>query len=274
MALAPASALAHPGSGIAIDRLGQVYFVDTGSGAWKIDTHGALIQLSNQRFHWMTLDAANRFGRAKMPTGLGWEMVRVGSSPTLLLSSDFPLAMGPDGDLYYPVHGPRDHVDIMRLAVSGHKSVFASVSLPHLGGLAFGPDGSLYYSEIKAIRKISTQGRVSTVAENIPFVGCADIPGTEENDMLRGLTVDASGTVYVASSACGQVLKVTTEGKVSTVFQSTAPWSPTAVVHFGKDLFVLEYLHTAVEDRLQWIPRVRKITADGTSTIIATVSRK
>ena len=92
--------------------------------------------------------------------------------------------------------------------------------------------------------------------------------------MLRGLTVDASGTVYVASSACGQVLKVTTEGKVSTVFQSTAPWSPTAVVHFGKDLFVLEYLHTAVEDRLQWIPRVRKITADGASTIIATVSRK
>jgi hypothetical protein len=48
--------LAHPGSGIAVDRLGQVYFVDTGSGLWKIDAHGKLVQISRTMFHWLAID--------------------------------------------------------------------------------------------------------------------------------------------------------------------------------------------------------------------------
>lgn len=39
--------------------------------------------------------------------------------------------------------------------------------------------------------------------------------------------------------------------------------SETAVALFGKDVYVLEYLHTAVEDRRQWVPRIRRITPDG-----------
>jgi hypothetical protein len=31
-----AYASAHPGAGIAVDRAGQIYFLDTGSGLWKI----------------------------------------------------------------------------------------------------------------------------------------------------------------------------------------------------------------------------------------------
>ena len=34
------SIMAHPGSGIVVDRRGEIYFVDTGSGVWKIDLHG------------------------------------------------------------------------------------------------------------------------------------------------------------------------------------------------------------------------------------------
>ena len=36
------NSLAHPGSGIVVDRQGQVYFVDTGQGVWKLDTQGRL----------------------------------------------------------------------------------------------------------------------------------------------------------------------------------------------------------------------------------------
>jgi hypothetical protein len=70
------------------------------------------------------------------------------------------------------------------------------------------------------------------------------------------------------------VLKVTPGGKVTTVIQLQSPWSPTAVALSGSDLYVLEYLHTVVESRREWLPRVRKVSSDGTATIIATVDRR
>jgi len=59
--LLPAPAAAHPGSGIVVDRFGQIYFVDMVSGVWKLDTHGALTHRPGPAFHWMTLDATDRF---------------------------------------------------------------------------------------------------------------------------------------------------------------------------------------------------------------------
>ena len=64
--LLPTPAAAHPGSGIVVDRLGQIYFVDMVSGIWKLGAHGALTHIPGPAFHWMTLDAADRF-RAVRP---------------------------------------------------------------------------------------------------------------------------------------------------------------------------------------------------------------
>ena len=83
-------ALGHPGSGIAVDRLGQVYFLDTGAGLWKIDAHGKLVRMSETRFHWLALDTNDRFRNTPLPSGSDWEIKRVGAHPTLLLASDFP----------------------------------------------------------------------------------------------------------------------------------------------------------------------------------------
>jgi sugar lactone lactonase YvrE len=190
-----------------------------------------------------------------------------------MLASDVPLAMGPDGNLYYPSRAGGG-LDILRLMPSGKNSVLASLELPHLNGLTAGPDGALYYTENDAVRRISAQGQVSTIAKDITLTGCASIPGMEAHDpQLRGLAVDASGTVYVAASGCGRVLKITPNGQITSLIQIQSPWSPTAVALFGNDIYVLEYLHTAVEDRLQWLPRVRRISADGKNQIIATVVR-
>jgi hypothetical protein len=272
-ALLPAPALAHPGSGIVVDRVGQVYFVDTGSGLWKIDTKGALVKIDAPRFHWLTLDADDRFKNAQLPSGASGEVTRVGSAPTLILASDFPLAVGRDGNLYYPRRSSGGSVDIVRLLPSGQTSTLTSLPFPYLNGLTAAPDGFLYFAEHKNIRKISAQGQVTMVAANIAPSGCASIPGTEGSDMLRGLTVDAGGTVYVAASACGSVLKVAPDGKITKLLQTESPWSPTAVALSGKGLYVQEYLHTATEDRRAWVPRVRKLFADGKSAVVATVSR-
>src|SRR2546423_11673851 len=80
----PTSSMAHPGSGIAVDRLGQVYFLDTGSGLWKIDTRGGLTHLSGTLFHWLALDENNRFSNAQLVSGALGVILRVGANPNVL----------------------------------------------------------------------------------------------------------------------------------------------------------------------------------------------
>jgi len=270
--------MAHTGSGIAVDRFGQVYFLDTGSGLWKIDRQGKLARISRTMFHWLTVDANDRFANSQLPSGSLGDILRVGFGPTLLLSSDFPIAIGEDENLYYP-SGPPGGLRIMRMTPSGATSVLATLPatargpLPHLNGIAPGPDCSLYYTENNAIRRITAEGRVSTVATIRALVGGPSIPGTDQHPYLRGLAVDARGAIYVADNGDARVLKITPNGKVTTLLQLESPWSPTAVALFGNDLYVLEFLHTARDVRRDWVPRVRKLAADGTKTIVATVDQ-
>ena len=272
--LLPATLFAHPGSGIVVDRLGQVYFVDTGSGVWKIDTRGVLVRIGAPRFHWLTLDALDRFASARLPSGSTGDITRVGSKPTLLLASDYPLAIGSDGNLYYPLRRTGDALDLLRVEPTGRNSSLAALPIPYLNGLATAPDGSLYYTENRAIRRVNSKGEISTIVDQVALSSCARIPGNDPNDpLLRGLAVDSSGMVFVAASGCGSLLKVTPNGVVSTVLQLESPWSPTAVALFHGEIYVLEYLHTAVEDRLQWLPRVRKISASGKNVILASIAR-
>ena len=277
------SVMAHPGSGIGVDRLGQVYFLDTGSGLWKIDAQGKLTHLSGTLFHWLAIDVNDRFASARLPSsagsGLDWEILRVGVNPTLLIASDFPIAIGRDGNLYYPSGHPGD-LRLIRAMPSGGTSVLVTLPatvkgepLPHLNGITAGPDGSLYYTENSAIRRISAQGRISTVATVRALVGAPSIPATDQHPYLRGLAVDARGVMYVADTGDAQVLKITPDGKVSTMLQTQSPWSPTGVALFGSDVYVIEFLHTARDVRRDWLPRVRKIAADGKSSIIATVDQ-
>ena len=275
------SVTAHPGSGIAVDRLGQVYFLDTGSGLWKIDRQGRLTKLSGLLNHWLALDANNGFAGGRLPTDpMGdWIITRVGVNPTLLISTDFPLAIGQEGNLYYPSGRP-GHLQLMRATPSGATSVVATLPLTvtgqplaYIGGLIAGADGSLYYTEDTAIKRITPQGRIGTAATIRAPVGGPSIPGTNQHPYLRGLAVDARGDMYVADNGDARVLKITPKGKVTTLLQTESPWSPTGVALFGSDVYVIEFLHTASDVRRDWLPRVRKITADGKSVIIATIDQ-
>jgi hypothetical protein len=109
---------------------------------------------------------------------------------------------------------------------------------------------------------------VTTVKENVSVPGCNVIPGTEGPPNLRGLAVSPDGTIYVAASGCGALLKIDTRGTVSKVLWMNSPWSPTAVAVANGELYVLEYLHTPGDNRREWIPRVRKIQRDGTQVML------
>jgi len=142
------TAIAHPGSGIVVDRRGYVYFVDTGSGVWVIDPRGKLERHDGPNFHWMALDESGRPSGARLPSIPGGEVTPVGVNPTLLLSSDIPIAVGEDGALYYPKPGNNGALRIARFTRSGVETVRATLPshggvLRGINGLAAGPVGSI-----------------------------------------------------------------------------------------------------------------------------------
>jgi DNA-binding beta-propeller fold protein YncE len=269
--------IAHPGSGIVVDQRGYVYFVDTGGGVWMVDLAGKLTRRDSARFHWLAIDESKQPFGARLPAIPGGEVRAVGLDPTLLVSSDVPLVIGRDGALYYPEFGPDKNLRIVRFTRSGVRSILTTVpskdgSLRWLNGLAAGSDGSLYYTEDKAVRKVDERGVVSTVAASVTVPNCTRIPGNPET-LLRGLAVAHDGSVFVAASGCGAVLKITPRGVIKTVLRTTSPWSPTAVAVSPSGVYVLEYWHTEAEDRQAWVPRVRKILPSGRIVSIAAVER-
>lgn len=271
---------AHPGSGIVVDRGGRVYFVDTGGGVWMAERSGKLARVGDPRFHWMAIDEGERPPGTPVPSIPGGEIRALGRNPTLLVSSDVPIAVGGDGALYFPEF--RDgRLRVVRLTRAGVRSELAVLpvaakgpALRWINGLASGRDGALYYTEDRAVRRIDGQGVVATVAENVSVPGCASIPGMDgAGPSLRGLAVALDGTVLVAASGCGAVLAITPRGESRPVLRTTAPWSPTAVATSPSGIYVLEYLHTAAEDRQAWVPRVRKLLPDGRIVDVAAVQR-
>jgi len=280
-------ALAHPGSGIVVDRKGRVYFTDTGQGIWKLDTAGKLAFFHKLAYHWMAIDEQGRFARAaSIPTGRRTaDFQRItpdGKKPALIISSDYPITVGRDGNLYYVPYSKEGNTVMLRQTPQGTTSVLATLPPDAEGkrvlwvnGIATGPDGSIYYTEKSAVRKISMRGEVTSVARAIQAPGCSTerVLDAPPGSYLRGLTVEPRGTVYAADNGCRSVLKVTPKGEVSVVLQAQSPWSPTGVTIHGGEVYVLEYDHTPVKGR-EWPPRVRKIARDGRVTTLVTVERK
>lgn len=273
---------AHPGAAIAVSKNGVVYFVDTGAGVFSIEADGRLVRREGPAFHWFALDPDSRFRMTSWPSMPNAEFTSAGINPTVVLSSDFPVTIA-GGKFYYPDGAGGERIRIFAVEPSGAKTIRATLpaivrggqTITWLNGLAPGPDGSLYYTEDRAIRKIDKRGRVSAVAENIAVPNCVAVPGTEvaTGPYLRGLAVAADGTIYVAAAGCGTLLKVDAKGRVSPLLMTAAPWSPTAVAVAGGEVYVLEYLHTASDNRREWLPRVRKIARDGKVSTLNTNTR-
>lgn len=278
-----AAAFAHPGSAIALGPDGRVYFVDTGGGVFEIGLDGQVKRLEGPAFHWFAIDPASRFAKTNYPSIPGSEIRSVGLHPTLVLSSDFPVAIGRDGALYYPERSAEQRWRIVRLTPEGTRSVHATLPADikpsgdrgWINGLVARDDGSLYYTHERVLRRISPRGFVSTIAADVMVRNCTRIPGvgTEAGPYLRGLDVAPDGTVYVAAAGCGAVLKITPTGQVTPVLRTISPYSPTSVAVSNGEIYVLEYLHTASDDRREWLARVRKVTRGGKVEILANLKR-
>jgi hypothetical protein len=275
---------AHPGGSIVVDRQGQVYFVDTGAGVWKIDLQGKSTLIHTVAYHWMALDETGHFAKStalgESDGGTFERITPPGALPALIISSDYPIAVGADGGLYYVPYAPSGPRQLIRRTPDGRRSVFATLPIAQgpkpmqwVNGIVNGPDGSLYIADNDAVRKIDRSGKVSTVRDGITADCPTPLSDTPKLPYLRGLAISADGTIYAAANGCRSVIAIQAQGPIRTLLKAEPPWSPTAVALSGKDVYVLEYVHTPADDRKEWNPRVRQIGADGTIKTVITVQR-
>ena len=287
---------AHPPSGIVVDDRGTVYFGDGALGVWRVDPAApppGRTLLTDNALHWMALDPAGGFSDS--PDAFGewfWRATPRGQKPALVLCSDFPCAIGTDGNLYYAkMHSPT----IVRRTPAGAESVVATPRTfgvaaggsVGVNGMAAGPDGTIYLVALDSLNRhegtgehavyaLSPAGEVRTVAKG--FVKDLLPPAQQHPEVrpqyCRGLAADAEGNVFVAVTGNRCVMKLPTKGEPTVVLRCDKPWTPTGVAVFRGEVYVLEYDDETPTEGRNWPPRVRKVSPDGKATTVATVTRE
>ena len=294
--------MAHPATGIVVDRQGQVFFSDLET-VWKLSTDGKLSVfrqgVSGRHVHELAIDAQDNIYGADVSYESAhnkwisdvWKMTPDGKisyllEPTTDPPSGMSIWLDQKGNMFsidQNNHTKTQTLLLMR-TVDGKVTTFAGGSYGHadgkgpaarfssVGGMAFGFDGHLYLTDGTSVRKVTMDGVVSTLANNLAFRTAEDKPtlfGGSEG-ILSGLTVDSHGNVYVADAGNRRLLRIANDGKVMIVYRADPPYFPNGVFAApSDDLYVMEVGFTLPS---KWSgPRVRKISADGKNTLLATV---
>ncbi|WP_228991917.1 RICIN domain-containing protein [Streptomyces sp. DH8] len=154
-------------------------------------------------------------------------------------------------------------------------AVAAQLNRPY--GIALDSTGSLYFSDYNnhRVRKISTDGKISTVAgAGAGYRGDNGPAVSAQLNCPREVAVDAVGSVYVTDAANHRVRVITTDGKINTVAGTgTAGFSgdggPADKAQLNYPLGVAVDSTGALYISDHGNNRVRKISADGKISTVA-----
>lgn len=216
--LIPHPALAHPGAGIVVDRIGRVYFVVPGRNSiLLIDERGRLgVFLDDIRLslpHHLVFDRRGDLYTISDNDGSAWRisadgrMTRVLQAP--IGSFGDPFTLDSAGVFYSITSGERARV--VRVTQDGRMSPLAGGAEGyadgvgavarfgglHFSGMVVGPDAALYVTDDTRVRRVAPDGAVSTVRASGLDLG-----------MAIGIAVDAAGTLYVADYRNRRVVKI------------------------------------------------------------------
>ncbi len=159
-------------------------------------------------------------------------------------------------------------------SADGTSATTALISPPY--GVAVDAAGNIYFSDSlnNMIRKVSTTGTVSRIA-GTGVQGYGGDGGNAVDALLNlptGLTVDSAGNVYVADTQNHRIRKITTDGKIATVFGTGQPNfdgdgkpGDQAPVYYPESVALDSAGNLYVADTFNH--RIRKLTAGIASTV-------
>ena len=227
-----------------------------------------------------------RYKNKPVPTPLGWKTnvtTIAGDGSPLVLSDPFGVAVAVDGTIYVADAGESNR--IRKLSPDGNVTTLAGGSEGFADGagaaasfntpsaLALGPDGDLYVADTgnNRIRKITPDGKVSTVAGN-GTAGYVDGPAAQAQfNGPIGLAVSPGGDIYVADTYNDVIRMITTEGEVTSIAGGGTPGyadgkQNVALFDTPSGIIVVEDSSLIVADTGN--QRLRKVSADGDVTTL------
>ncbi len=161
-------------------------------------------------------------------------------------------------------------------AFSGDGGQASASALVRPLALAIGPAGEIYIAEGNRVRQVTKDGRISTFA-GTGTAGNAGSGGPAAQAQLnvpQGLAVDSAGNVYIADTLNNRVLRVDSDGTITTVagdgeagYAGDGKPGPSAklnlptglAIGFGDTLFIADTGNNVV----------RQVAADGTISTVA-----
>jgi len=227
-----------------------------------------------------------RYKNKPVPTPIGWKAnvtTIAGDGSPLVLSDPFGVAVAADGTIYVADAGESNR--IRKISASGNVTtlaggsegfadgVGASASFNTPSALVLGKDGNLYVADTgnNRIRKITPDGRVSTVAGD----GTAGyVDGAAAQAQFNGpigLAISPGGDIYVADTYNDVIRMITTEGQVTTIAGGGTPGyadgeQKVALFDTPSGIVVVEDSGLIVADTGN--RRLRKISANGNVTTL------
>ena len=201
-------------TGVAADAAGMVYVVD-GWTVFRIGPDGRITTLAGG------------------PRTIGGTHYIGGSDDGIVAGFDFAVGVGASADGMVYVADTENHLirkimpDGTTSTVAGKPGYWASndgrgpgARFQNPTGVAVDATGTLYVADRDnhTIRKITPDGRVSTLAGRADSPGSADGAGRNARfNKPTGIAVDAAGNVYVADCLNHTIRKITPAGVVSTL---------------------------------------------------------
>jgi len=237
----------HPGSGIAVDPLGRVFFV-AGPAIVMIETNGVArtlhLDATHQKFHQLHHIQPTPDGGMVTASDYGDGLWRFAPDGSLTRfhpppDEDRPLRIGLGGDPFavdrqgtvYAVNAVQDRfTQILKVTAEGRVLGVAGGDWGYRDGpgnqarfkdlhgssMLIAPDGALLLTEDGArIRRVAPDGQTTTLAGGEER-GFADGPGaTARFDGAAGLALEASGHILIAENS-GRIRRLSPDGTVTT----------------------------------------------------------
>jgi sugar lactone lactonase YvrE len=248
--------------GIAVDRLGNLYIGDSGSNLIRKITPGGIV--------------------STLAGSAGVKGFTNGTGTSATFNQPMGVAVDASGYVYvadtynYAIRKITPAGVVSTLAGSGTNATVdgtgTGASFSGLEAIAVDSVGNVYVSNGCMIRKITSVGVVSTFAGSSTG-GSADGVGTAASFQgPQGLTVDASGNVYVGDMFNNKIRKITPGGLVTTLAGSGAYGSAdgmgsAATFNWPQGVSVDECGNVFVSDVDNVL--IRKITPGGVVTTLA-----
>lgn len=278
---------AHEGWGIVVDNSGNIYFADIPQNKiWKFSRDGKLtVAVPDQHSHAL-IKSADGSIYGSHENGRIWKLTSLGQYQEIHPpSSTFPLSLHSfiiDGKgSVYSMNAGRiqsGHALLLKRSIDGKIDTIAGgnggikdgkgrdARFLSIDGMAWSADSFLYITDGPYVRKVSRDGVVTTITSKLSQDSWED---------LMGIFVSKPGAILVADYAGRRILKVSSNGTIEDVLNSSGIWSPTGISEDGNDLYILEHLRGPLvlfgNVGIGPYMRIQKITANKQVITLTTV---